>query len=339
MTELIADEKATTIGGVRTVNKHRQIWPGTTRRGVQVTLGVLWLMDATLQLQPYMFTTAFARQVLAPAGQDQPGWVAGPVDFFAHLIAAHPASLNTAFVLIQLALGIGFLVPRLVRPAILGSLAWSAALWWLSEGLGGLVTGHASLITGAPGAVLLYAVLASAAWPANDHRSPHDSDNETVAGWLPSAWAILWIGGAWLEMLPNQRGGAGLRDQIGSTDGVPAWLAGLHHSAEAILSHGGNAPSITLVVVMALVGLVGLAGRPWRTAAAAAGALAAAAFWILGQNIGQLYSGQATDPNTGPLIVLMAFALAGTTRSLALPTSTRSASEPISTAGITNSRR
>jgi hypothetical protein len=339
MTELIADEKATTIGGVRTVNKHRQIWPGTTRRGVQVTLGVLWLMDATLQLQPYMFTTAFARQVLAPAGQDQPGWVAGPVDFFAHLIAAHPASLNTAFVLIQLALGIGFLVPRLVRSAILGSLAWSAALWWLSEGLGGLVTGHASLITGASGAVLLYAVLASAAWPASDHRSPHGSDNETVAGWLPSAWAILWIGGAWLEMLPNQRGGAGLRDQIGSTDGVPAWLAGLHHSAEAILSHGGNAPSITLVVVMALVGLVGLAGRPWRTAAAAAGALAAAAFWILGQNIGQLYSGQATDPNTGPLIVLMAFALAGTTRSLALPTNTRSASEPISTAGITNSRR
>jgi len=135
-------------------------------------------------------------------------------------------------------------------------------------------------------------------------------------------------------MLPNQRGGAALRDQIDSTDGVPGWLAGLHHSGEAILSHGGNAPSITLVAVMALVGLVGLAGRPWRMAAAAAGALAAAAFWILGQNIGQLYSGQATDPNTGPLIVLMAFALAGSTRSLALPTNTRSPSTPISTAGI-----
>jgi hypothetical protein len=126
----------------------------------------------------------------------------------------------------------------------------------------------------------------------------------------------LWIGGAGLQMLLNQRGGAALRGQIGSTDGVPGWLAGRHHSAAAILSHGGNAPSITLVAVMALVGLVGLASRPWRMAAAAAGALAAAAFWIIGQNIGQLYSGQATDPNTGPLIVLMAFALAGTTRSL-----------------------
>ena len=65
--------------------------------------------------------------------------------------------------------------------------------------------------------------------------------------------------------------------------------------------------------MMALVGLTGLARRPWRTAAAAVGALAAIAFWVLGQNIGQMYSGQATDPNTGPLIVLMALALTGTT--------------------------
>jgi hypothetical protein len=34
MTELIADEKATTKGGVRTVNKHRQIGQGIIRRGV-----------------------------------------------------------------------------------------------------------------------------------------------------------------------------------------------------------------------------------------------------------------------------------------------------------------
>jgi hypothetical protein len=59
----------------------------------------------------------------------------------------------------------------------------------------------------------------------------------------------LSIGGALLQMLPKQRGGAALRDQIHSTDGVPGWLEGLHHSAGAVLSHGGNAPSITLVAV------------------------------------------------------------------------------------------
>jgi hypothetical protein len=198
------------------------------------------------------------------------------------------------------------------------SLAWSVALWWLSEGVGGLATGHASLVTGAPGAVLIYAVLALAAWPTTDHRNPPDPAGTNVAGWLPVAWAIVWLGGALLQLLPDQRGAAALLDQIGNADGVPGWLADLHHGAGAALSHGGNAPSIALVAVMVLVGLAGLAGRPWRTAAAAAGAVLATGFWVLGQNIGQLYSGQATDPNTGPLIVLMALALTGTTaRSLA----------------------
>jgi hypothetical protein len=142
---------------------------------------------------------------------------------------------------------------------------------------------------------------------------------ERVAGWFPTAWAILWIGGGLLQLLPDQRGTAALRDQIGSTNGVPGWLASLHHGAGAVLSHGGNVPFIALVAVMALVGLAGLAGRPWRMAAAVVGAVAATAFWVLGQNIGQLYSGQATDPNTGPIIVLMAVALAGTTVRLAGP--------------------
>jgi hypothetical protein len=29
------------------------------RRALQVTLGLIWLLDAALQFQPYMFTTAF----------------------------------------------------------------------------------------------------------------------------------------------------------------------------------------------------------------------------------------------------------------------------------------
>ena len=62
---------------------------------------------------------------------------------------------------------------------------------------------------------------------------------------------------------------------------------------------------------MVLIGVAGLARQPWRTVAAVAGAIVATTFWVLGQNVGELYSGQATDPNTGPLIVLMALALVG----------------------------
>lgn len=328
MTDSIISHDAALVDRAPTSGLHRYWWPRATRRGVQVTLGALWLLDGALQLQPFMFTADFARQVIAPAAQGQPTWIGSPLGFFVRLISQHPALLNTGFALVQLALGVGFLVPRLVRPAIVGSLAWSVAIWF-GEGLGGLITGHASLVTGAPGAGLLYAVIALAVWPHTDDPDSSHPAEPRIAGWFPAAWAALWIGGALLQLLPSQRGSAALRDQVGSTDGVPLWLNGLHELADSVLRGSGNAPFMALVILMALVGLAGLAARPWRTVAAAVGSLAAITFWLLGQNIGQLYSGQATDPNTGPLIVLMAFALAGTAaRPSASPTATGSPSPP-----------
>ena len=310
-----ADNGAALTGATHKAER-LQRWPGTTRRGVQVALGALWLLDGLLQLQPFMFTSDFAQQVLAPTGQGQPAWVAAPTDFFARLIAGHPAPLNLAFALVQIALGIGFLLPRLVRPAIIGSLAWAAGIWWFGEGLGGLATGNASLLTGAPGAVLLYGVLALAVWPATASSADPEArdakaDDAALAGWFPVAWLILWVGGALLQVLPSQRGVAAMHDQLASAQGTPGWLASLHHLAGTVLSHTGSAAFIALVAVMVLIGVAGLARQPWRTVAAVAGAVVATTFWVLGQNVGQLYSGQATDPNTGPLIVLMALALVG----------------------------
>jgi hypothetical protein len=40
------------------------------------------------------------------------------------------------------------------------------------------------------------------------------------------------------------------------------------------------------------------------------------ALWVLGQDIGALYSGQATDPNTGPLLAVMAIALLAGSREI-----------------------
>src|SRR4051812_49048131 len=58
-----------------------------TRRGLQVVLGVLWLVDGALQAQPFMFTRGFAAQVIAPIGRDQPGVVSGPVHLASTIIA------------------------------------------------------------------------------------------------------------------------------------------------------------------------------------------------------------------------------------------------------------
>src|SRR3954447_3519470 len=164
--------------------------PAVTRRHLQIALGLLWLLDGVLQAQHFMFTSGFATQVIAPTGQGQPGFVSGPVHWVSTVIAAHPVAWNVPFAGVQLLLGVGLLVPRTARLALGASIAWALGVWYLGEGLYGLASGHASLITGAPGSALLYAGLAAAAWP-NRHGS-----RDGPAPWLPVAWAVLWVGAA-----------------------------------------------------------------------------------------------------------------------------------------------
>lgn len=136
-----------------------------TRRGIQVSLGLLWTLDGLLQLQPAMLTARFATEGIAPAGQGQPAFVSWPIQQAAHLIGHQPVLADLALALIQLAIGAGLLYPRTARRALAGSVVWALAVWYLGEGLGGLFGGGASLLTGAPGAALVYAVVSVAAWP------------------------------------------------------------------------------------------------------------------------------------------------------------------------------
>ncbi len=276
-----------------------------TRRRIQIVLGLLWLLDGALQFQPFMLGTGFARQVIAPLAVGQPLVVAGPVRWAANLIVGHPVVWDVPFAVTQVLLGLGMLVPRTARLALAASLPWVLGVWLFGEGLSGLASGHASLLNGAPGAVLLYGVLALAAWPRRDR--PDDAP----ARWLSLAWVVLWVGGAIFQALPGQNTGAAVADALTGADaGAPHWLNRLETSVGDFASHHGLAFVVTLVVVEALIGLGALRART-RTIAATAGFVMALAIWVLGQDFGQLYSGRATDPNSGPLIALMAVALIG----------------------------
>ena len=280
-----------------------------TRRGVRYALGCLWILDGLLQLQPSMFTADFANQVIAPAGEGQPVFVRAPIDLAVKIIAAQPVAWDLAFAVIQVALGVGLLIPRLARPAIVGSVLWSAGVWWLGEGLGGLAGGHADLLTGAPGAVLLYAVLAVAAWPP-DSESTHAKT--ALPGWLAIAWAVFWIGGGVLRVLPGQGSAATIAAELtAGVDDVPHWLGQLKSAVAATAVGWDTGLVVGWVLVCAAVGLGGLwPGWP-RSAAAGVGIGCALVFWVLGQSLGQLWSGLATDPNSGPTIILMALGLMG----------------------------
>jgi hypothetical protein len=278
-----------------------------TRRDIQIALGVLWLLDGVLQAQPFMFTRGFATQLIASVGQGQPGIVSGPVHLGSVIIAANPVAWNLLFAGMQILLGVGLLVPRTARLALAASIGWALGVWYLGEGLSGLASGHASLLTGAPGSALLYAVLAAAAWPRG-------GSDEAPASWLVPAWALLWVGAAIFQLLPGQNTGPGVASLLTTSAGAaPHWLAQIDTSLASWASRNGTLAVTALAAILLLVGAGALSGRT-RTWAIAAGLVLSIAIWFIGQDLGQLYSGQATDPNSAPLIALMAVALLGRER-------------------------
>jgi hypothetical protein len=285
-----------------------------TRRQVQVVLGLLWVVDGVLQAQPFMFTRGFGTQIIAPTGRGQPSVVSAPVHFAATLTAAHPFAWNLLFAATQVLIGVGLLLPRSTRLALIASIAWALGVWWMGEGLSGLASGHASILTGAPGSALLYVVLAAAVWP----RGPADRH---PACWLVWAWALLWVGAGVYQLLPGQDSGTAVAGALtGGAGGAPHWLAHLDASLGRWAGRNGSVAVYGLAALEFLIGVLVLVRRT-RVWALAVGLALAATIWITGQDLGQLYSGQATDPNSAPLVVLMAVALLPSNRADRLPAS------------------
>lgn len=288
-----------------------------TRRGLQIALGIVWLLDGALQLQPFMFGSGFASQVIAPTGDGQPGWVAGAVHWAANLIGSSPTAWNSVFAGVQLAIGFGLLIRPLVRIALLGSIAWGFGVWYFGEGLGGIASGHGSLLTGAPGAVLLYVVLAFLVWPVRDLDAPggwrgwaRQDGSAPPAAWTPIAWAVVWIGGAVLQALPGQNTAGSVSDTLTGMN-MPSWLMGPVNGIADGFTKLGSAAVWLLLAVLVVIGVGGLLGGRTRAIAAWAGMVLGLLFWVFGEGFGNLFNGQATDPNSGPLLVLLGVALLG----------------------------
>jgi hypothetical protein len=272
-----------------------------TARGIQITLGVIWMVDGVLQFQPYMFTRGFLTDVLLPAAQGQPAVVGGPMRWTDHLIAPHLAAWNVVFALIQVAIGVGLLVPNAVKPALVVSFAWSALVWWLAEGFGGLFNGSATPVTGLPGSAASGGLLG-------------DAGGRLV-------WAAVWVGGALLCLLPVNWQHNALSAALGDgADGEPGALAWLDRHAASLVAGNGLAIAVSLCLIQLIIAAAVL-GRWHRNTWLVVGVAVAVCFWVFGQNLGEVFTWQATDPNTGPLLVLLAVGLidrAGTVRRAAV---------------------
>lgn len=290
--------------------RERRAGPGARRR-LQLILAGAWLVDGILQCQPIMFSRAFAHQ-LAVTAAGNPAPVADPITWSARLIGQHAVLLNAGFAAIQLLLGAGILWRPTVRLALGASIGWALGVWWLGEGLGSVLTGSASPVSGAPGAVILYALLAVMLWPAaTDRAAPFVAGRAIGAPAARGLWLILWGSLAYLALQPAARAPGAISSMIsGAASGQPGWLAGfLRHGASALGQRGLTA-SVLLAAALAAVAagafLPGTAARPAKVVIGLAVALAAA-LWAA-EGLGAIFTGSGTDPNSGPLLALIACA-------------------------------
>ncbi len=289
-------------------------------RRLQIGLGLLWLLDGALQLQPFMFGPGFAKDVISPAADGQPHIVSAGVHWSAALILTHPAFYDSLFAIVQLGLGFGLLFRPTAHLALAASIGWALGIWYFGEGLGGLTSGRAWMLTGAPGAALLYAILAAALWPRVIDSGNTGRRLATIASWFPGAWATVWIGVAVMNALPGQNSAAATTDAIDAgAVGAPGWLADIDHHLGIAIRHGGTGLLIAVIAVQAIIGISALYNGAPRRIAAIAGAALSLVYWTTGQSLGQLYSGQATDPNSGVLMVLFAAALFATAATRSTP--------------------
>ncbi|HEU5332234.1 MAG TPA: hypothetical protein VFU73_05715 [Actinocrinis sp.] len=285
-----------------------------TRRRLQLVLAGLWLLDGVLQLQPFMFTKSFAWMTLGPAADEGgPGWVTGPMHWLVNTVWQHPVSTNAAFALIQLALGIGIAYRPTLRPALAVSIAWSLGVWWLGEGFGGLFAGSANPLSGGPGAVIFYALIAVLLWPtgsgsASATTAPYQAAAKIGARAARIVWVAVWGLLAVLALLPQNRDPGAAQDAINDSNaGAPSGLVWLDNRVADLVAGKGLTVAIVLAVLFALVAVSVL--LPWRRAVVAGLVLAftlAAVIWVFGQGFGMPFQGMATDPNSAPLLALLA---------------------------------
>jgi len=298
-----------------------------SQRALQITLGLFWIADAALQFQPYMFGQGFVDTFVLNNAHGQPFVLGDLITHVGNFVAPDIAVWNTFFALIQLGIGLGLLFRRTVRPALVVSFVWVLAIWVVGEGMGMILTGTASALTGAPGSVLLYGVLGLMAWPRPPRRDVDWSDRPVGIASSAAAqglgrsitplavWAGYWSLAAVLFVFPDNRTRTSVSSAIvGMAPWQPGWFSHFLTSLGNQFSTTGTQTAWVLAAVSLVIGLGPLlARRPgWFLLG---GALFSLLLWIAGQGlVGNIFTTPVTDPNTGPLVIVLAAAMVPTVR-------------------------
>jgi hypothetical protein len=281
-----------------------------SRKRLRQIIGVLWLIDGLLQLQPQMFTMNMVNGVMVPTLQNQPGFVAFFLQQIISITTQHLVLVNLIIALVQIGLGILLLSGRWVRTTIITSLIWALIVWFGGEGMSMLFAGQGSLLTGAPGAVLLYPLLGFLIYPRAGGEDENGLIPRSAFRWiLAGFWffvALLqlqtywWQSGQISQVIGGMIGQGGLNGIL-----VDPILQGL----SSVTAHSEIALNIVLIVICLGLGLaLILVKEQYLRIVLITSIVFSLIIWWGAQGLGMIFTGMATDFNSGLLLVFMALA-------------------------------
>ena len=167
-----------------------------------------------------------------------------------------------------------------------------------------------SALMGAPGAALLYALLAILLWPTKEGAVGSFVAVKPMGRTAAKAvWILLWGGLAALNLEPANLTAQGVYTMVdGMGAGQPGWLAALINGFTHLADHRGVPLTMIGTVILGLIAVGVFFPPPVLRAVVLAAIVVAAFIWVVGQALGGVFGGQGTDVNSGPLLVMIALA-------------------------------
>lgn len=281
------------------------------QRSFRLWLAAVWLLDAVLQIQPFMFTPGRngLSGMLGGTASGNPGWIADTITWNASIVNHHPVLTNTLFAGIQFVIAFGIIWRRTCKAALGLSIAWAIGVWWFGEGLGGVFAGAATPFRGGPGAVLFYAVLAVLLWPKEGRDAPFVAARAVGVRAARALWVAVWAVLTVLCLVGSGRSPGALRLGVASMEsGEPGWLVHLDRYSASLFGHDGMALAILLAALCCVAAIGAYLPVACNRAVIVLVVVAFSLIWVAVQNVGGILAGGATDPNSAPLLVLLALA-------------------------------
>jgi hypothetical protein len=297
--------------------KGRMIFMLLSRKLLLRILGALWLLDGLLQLQPKMFTMNMVNSVLVPTLQGQPALIASNLQWIIDITTQHLIVVNLLIAVVQILMGLGLMAlsEQWAKIILLASIVWAIAVWYGGEGMSMLLTGQGSVLTGAPGAVLLYPLLGLVAYPRTVSKDAAERREGGALSRLQLRYifAGFWFFAAFLQFQPFwwQPG------QISQVMAAMTGQGGLNgilvdsvlQPLAVITAHLEVPLNITLILVFLGLGTALAVSKEERLRPILiASIIVSLVIWYGAEAFGMIFTGMATDFNTGLLLVVIALA-------------------------------